>query len=343
MAVTFRRQESDWHGVTEKHGYSYRLLCETQWEEVAFEGAVLDEGVDTGWRIMSDVWGHRYYATVWDSEAGEPRTVTLRVVDWQMGQSDDRVRREWSHWHHSAVVDATDEVRALHAAWKDEKAEAEQLQRFEANLAEGRERATEVQKGSNVEVFKGRKVPKGTTGRVFWVGASHYGYRVGFNDDQGQTHWTALSNVRATDEDWSDSCSECGGGGWLPAYDGKGGTVSCAACERRAAERAAERVRRENERQETDEVYVGRGTKVEVVATERDDAPVGAVGEVFWRGPNRYAPGDRVGFKDSSGKTHWANVENVKVYGSNPEPKGVVAKGSTSYAVPSPSSFGAAA
>jgi len=55
----------------------------------------------------------------------------------------------------------------------------------------------EVEKGMTVEVYKGRKVPKGTVGKVFWMGAGQYGWRVGINDEMGDTHWTALTNVRA--------------------------------------------------------------------------------------------------------------------------------------------------
>lgn len=49
--------------------------------------------------------------------------------------------------------------------------------------------------GDKVRVVKGRKVPVGTTGKVFWVGDSQYGERVGIKDGDGETHWTALANV----------------------------------------------------------------------------------------------------------------------------------------------------
>jgi hypothetical protein len=345
MAVIFRNQESSWHGATardERHNYSYRLLCGIQWEETEHVGAVLSEGHESC-QIMSDVWGDRYFALVWDFEENAPRKVTLQIVDWQLGSASCPVRREWDRWHHSATVDATDEVRALYAAWQDAQAEADTLRRFKANLAEAEAEANEVRKGSRVEVFKGRKVPKGTVGECFWVGNGNYGPRCGIRDDDGETHWTALSNVRPLEADWSDSCPDCGGHGWLPANDGKGGTVSCPECQRRYEARQAERKAQEAEReaQEAFGEYVGRGTKVEVVASHRNDAPVGTVGKVFWRGENRYGPGERVGFKDSAGETFWANVENVKVYGSKPAPKGAVAKGSSSYTVPSPTSFAA--
>jgi hypothetical protein len=54
-----------------------------------------------------------------------------------------------------------------------------------------------VGKGDAIVVVAGVKVPKGTTGKVFWVGDTKYGVRVGFKDGAGTTHWTAMSNVAA--------------------------------------------------------------------------------------------------------------------------------------------------
>lgn len=55
-----------------------------------------------------------------------------------------------------------------------------------------------------VKVVKGRKVPFGTTGTVFWIGMrnySKYGYwwswtvRVGIRTPEGDTYFTAESNI----------------------------------------------------------------------------------------------------------------------------------------------------
>lgn len=55
-----------------------------------------------------------------------------------------------------------------------------------------------VEKGKTVTVFKGRKVPQGTTGECFWIGTGGYGrdLRVGIRDANEEVHWTALSNVK---------------------------------------------------------------------------------------------------------------------------------------------------
>ena len=61
-----------------------------------------------------------------------------------------------------------------------------------------------VDKDKKVIVVKGRKVPKGTEGVVFWVGTQNYdkynrsGYevtRIGIKDEFGKIFWTSASNV----------------------------------------------------------------------------------------------------------------------------------------------------
>ena len=56
-----------------------------------------------------------------------------------------------------------------------------------------------VTKGDRVRVVRGKKVPLGTVGKAFWVGATKFGWRVGFTDDANVTHWTATSNVELAD------------------------------------------------------------------------------------------------------------------------------------------------
>lgn len=54
-------------------------------------------------------------------------------------------------------------------------------------------------RGNTVRVVKGRKVPVGTKGEVFWLGEDKYGngYRVGFQTPAGEKHFTSLANVEA--------------------------------------------------------------------------------------------------------------------------------------------------
>ena len=62
-------------------------------------------------------------------------------------------------------------------------------------IAEGK-----IVRGLTVEVFKGRKVPIGTVGVVFWVAPQEDGYgviKVGFTTAEGVKHFTNILNVRA--------------------------------------------------------------------------------------------------------------------------------------------------
>lgn len=64
--------------------------------------------------------------------------------------------------------------------------------RYEIETEEDRLR---VGPGKTVVVYKGRKVPKGTTGRCFWIGETRYGMRAGLTTDSGETFWTAKDNL----------------------------------------------------------------------------------------------------------------------------------------------------
>lgn len=78
------------------------------------------------------------------------------------------------------------------------------------------ESANEVGKGKLVRVYKGRKVPVGTTGRIIWVGEQTFGkgyfakttLRVGVKDDAGEVHWTAADNVEVLEDVPADTRPE---------------------------------------------------------------------------------------------------------------------------------------
>jgi len=54
-------------------------------------------------------------------------------------------------------------------------------------------------KGMRVQVTRGRKVPIGTEGVLFWVGSTQFGKRIGFKDATDTVHWTAWGNFEFTD------------------------------------------------------------------------------------------------------------------------------------------------
>lgn len=61
-----------------------------------------------------------------------------------------------------------------------------------------------------VKVVRGRKVPIGTVGTVFWIGAVNYSkykkwwswqFRVGLKDNDGNTYFTAERNIELVEQD----------------------------------------------------------------------------------------------------------------------------------------------
>ena len=132
-------------------------------------------------RVMSDVWDDVTYAVVWNPATGSPTQVYLGCCEF----GREKV----------AEVDATPEVVAAHAAWTAAR-EAERLAAEEARREEAAEaRLREVQRGCRAVVARGRKVAKGTEGRVFWLGQGTYGWRAGLETDAGETVWIDLRNL----------------------------------------------------------------------------------------------------------------------------------------------------
>ena len=147
-------------------------------------------------RVMSDDWSSAYSAIVWNPETSAPFSVYLFTVGY--GAQNE------------AEIDATPEVVAAYAAWKDAQAAkaaaADHLRRCE----DARRRLFLPKLGCPARVVRGRKIPVGTEGLVTWSGASTYGARVGITDSSGTLHYTAESNVERTGvelldgEDWLD-------------------------------------------------------------------------------------------------------------------------------------------
>lgn len=61
------------------------------------------------------------------------------------------------------------------------------------------EEAKVVRLYKEVTVVRGRKVPIGTQGRVFWMGDKGWGMSVGIEEASGKKHFTSLKNVETVD------------------------------------------------------------------------------------------------------------------------------------------------
>lgn len=154
--------------------------------EITNRGLVCYLG-EHNWHDDSD-----FYALVWDEAKGAPREVQYATT------------RGWSY-DNGAHVDATPEIAAKFQAWNDA--------RYLAGVIIGLDkRANRCDvKGVDVVVVSGRKVAKGTVGRVFWAGKpGRYGYNsplrtrigidlTGLKDEQGRAKdvaWTYAENCR---------------------------------------------------------------------------------------------------------------------------------------------------
>lgn len=102
---------------------------------------------------------------------------------------------------YATPVDGPAWVAAFYAIATDiatKTARAEKAAREAAYEAEVHART--VKKGKTVKVVRGRKVPKGTIGRVFWMEEGGWGVRVGLETADGKTYFTAYSNVEVASD-----------------------------------------------------------------------------------------------------------------------------------------------
>lgn len=156
----------------------------------AYEGATLGTtGRDE--RIMSDVWAWTTYAVVWD--AAEAKIKEVAIGNSEFGSYGE------------AVVDATADARSAALEYLTAKELEARTRAHDRRVDEIVYAASRPAVGRDVVVARGRKVPKGTVGTIFWVGESTYGYRrtlrVGLRTADGETHWTAAANCDVLNPD----------------------------------------------------------------------------------------------------------------------------------------------
>ena len=139
--------------------------------ETSFAGRTLARYSESV-RVMSDVWEDRPVARVLATDG------SVLVVSGQ------------------GVVDASPEIVAAAAAVS---AAEESVGAAKFALSDLKRASVEITAGIEVEVFKKRAKGSGTVGRVFWVGASRFGTRVGMNvAGSVEPFWTAIGNVKPT-------------------------------------------------------------------------------------------------------------------------------------------------
>ena len=151
--------------------YSYK---ENEKDKERYVGCVLDTWERNG------SWDSDFYAVCWDEE--KQKVVDVMYDTTRCGSFG------------TAKIDATPDVlrKAYRYYYNTGRRYFDEI----AKIAE----AKKVCKGDTVVVIKGRKIPKGTTGKVFWVGTRYNPYsrrnenRVGIEAD-GDKSFLALEYV----------------------------------------------------------------------------------------------------------------------------------------------------
>lgn len=129
-------------------------------KSVEHVGRVLKVSKGVSYRIMSDVWGYADEALVWDDKDQKPTKVVFRTCDY-----------DWS-CKSFAEVDADADTRLAYANYLVRK---EVARVYNERLVESQM----IEVGCQIEVVRGRKVKKGTKGKVVYKKnfSSGWGYR----------------------------------------------------------------------------------------------------------------------------------------------------------------------
>ena len=138
-------------------------------------------------RAMSDVYTDADYALVWLPE--EERTEWQRINILYMGCDDDC----------KIVCDINSGKYAEdYEIYLFLKEEAEKAHQFAKDEKMFKERLHSVAKGKTCRAIKGRKVPKGTEGKIFYIRHD----RIGFKGDDGVAHWINADQIEVMYKSW---------------------------------------------------------------------------------------------------------------------------------------------
>lgn len=131
-----------------------------------YEGCVISTRERNGYHDSD------FYAIVWDEKNQTVQSVEYATTRFACSTFAD--------------IDATTEAL--------DKAQLDYEQRYLQSLKYQYDRVSKVpQKGKMVEVVKGRKVPIGTKGEVFWTGDTQWGPRIGIRCDESKATWFIMA------------------------------------------------------------------------------------------------------------------------------------------------------
>jgi hypothetical protein len=150
----------------------------------------------TSERIMSDVWDTATWVIVFNpTTCGFER----KFITYTYEQRNDKEL-------HFYTVDATDDIKEVFHIWNVGKQLQTAFREYDNREQAKHEDRITPNNGKWVTVVKGRNVPKGTTGLVFWTGTDNYGKtKVGIattarkeNNRYVDIVWTAASNCKVS-------------------------------------------------------------------------------------------------------------------------------------------------
>lgn len=119
-------------------------------------------------RIMSDVWADVTTAVVWDSEIRSFREAHVSTDGFN------------GHWSAAVVtVDGTPEVFEYYEAYLHGEAVRMRLEQYDREVERQRVEAATIRTGKKVRVVRGRKIPQGTEGIVFYQKDGRWGTQLG--------------------------------------------------------------------------------------------------------------------------------------------------------------------
>lgn len=159
--------------------------------EVTHEGLVVQAPWSVCERVMSDIWADVRYCRVFNPETGKAEVKCLGEL------FELNPRTGW------ATVDASPEVLA--EVTRQDAAEAAAREAVEIARAEAAEIARAERErnrpliGKTMKVVRGRKVPKGTEGIVFWMDSFREPTRVGLALDETRNPKGQYANVAWVD------------------------------------------------------------------------------------------------------------------------------------------------
>ena len=153
---------------------------------ISHEGCVIKmERKD--YRAMSDVYTEAEYALIWLPE--EERTEWKRINILYMGCDNHGVIEADIHNGDYA------EDYEIYLFLKEEEEKARQKREDDRNAKNGLKR---VAKGRTCRAIKGRKVPKGTEGKIFYIRDN----RIGFKGDDDVAHWINADQIEVMYKSW---------------------------------------------------------------------------------------------------------------------------------------------